>query len=549
VTFHSPAINNPLNSTFFHDHQLREDKAVIQFARLFTVLLSTLAAASALAAGTASHVVVVVWDGMRPDFVTAETTPTLWNLAKQGVIFRNHHAAYPSMTEVNGTTLATGAYPEESSIIANKEFRPAINASKKVGTEELAVVRAGDEATGGHYLNSPTLAEILHRHGIRTAIAGAKGVVLLHDRAARSEAAVGVNLYAGSTLPESGASAIIGLLGEFPTGELTGTNRDLWTSRALTGPLWEKEVPAFSLLWQSEPDHSQHETGPGSATSLAAIKHADDNLAQVLAALDQKGLRDTTDIIVVSDHGFSTIERNVDVSGVLYAQGFHASRAFPHGGAHDGDVMVVGNGGTVLLYVTGRDQTLIAKIAHCLQAQFFCGVVFTREPVEGAFRLHDARIDSPFAPDIVLATRWKSDHSTNGTPGLTCSDYGEYGPGCGMHGSLSPFDMHNTCIAAGPDFRKGVEDNIATGNIDIVPTVLWLLGVEPEHKLSGRVLAEALTQPGTAPPSCETRCLQAVFRMQDSIWHQYLKYTEVNGVLYFDEGNGEQMPRHDIGGN
>ena len=64
-----------------------------------------------------------------------------------------------------------------------------------------------------------------------------------------------------------------------------------------------------------------------------------------------------------------------------------------------------------------------------------------------------------------------------------------------MHGSLSPFDMHNTCIAAGPDFRKGILDNMATGNIDIAPTVLWLLGVEPQPKLSGRVLSEALAQP------------------------------------------------------
>jgi arylsulfatase A-like enzyme len=522
---------------------------MMRSARLFTILLLVLTSTGALAGGSAAHVVVVVWDGMRPDFVTAATTPTLWNLAKQGVTFRNHHAAYPSMTEVNGTTLATGAYPEESGIIANKEFRPAINASKKVGTEELAVVRASDEATGGHYLNAPTLAEILRNHGIRTAIAGAKGVALLHDRAARSEAAEAVNLYAGSTLPESRASAIIGLLGEFPPGELTGTDRDLWTRRALTGPLWEKEVPPFSLLWLSEPDHSQHETGPGSAASLAAIKQADENLAQVLATLDQKGLRDTTDIMVVSDHGFSTIERNVDVAAVLNSQGFHASRVFPHSEARVGYVMVVGNGGTVLLYVTGHNQALIAKIAHCLQAQSFCGVLFTQEPVEGAFRLHDVRIDSPSAPDIVLATRWKGDPSTNGTPGLTHSDYSQYGPGCGMHGSLSPFDMHNTCIAAGPDFRKGVQNNLPTGNIDIAPTVLWLLGVEPEHKLSGRVLAEALTQPSSARLSCETRRLEAVFHAQDSIWHQYLKYTEVNGVLYFDEGNGEQMPRHDIGGN
>src|ERR1035437_8550466 len=264
-------------------------------AKLFTALFLTLASAGGLAAGTAAHVVVVVWDGMRPDFVTAETTPTLWKLAKKGVIFRNHHAAYPSMTEVNGTTLATGVYPEESGVIANKEFRPAINSSKKVGIEELAIVRRGDETTGGRYLQFPTLAEILHSQGIRTAIAGAKGVVLLHDRTARSEDSEGINLYAGSTLPESRA-------------------------KELTGPLWEKEVPPFSLLWLSEPDHSQHATGPGSAASLSAIRHSDENLAQVLAALERKGLRNTTDIILVSDHGFSTIEKNVDVAAVLKAQ-------------------------------------------------------------------------------------------------------------------------------------------------------------------------------------------------------------------------------------
>ena len=73
--------------------------------------------------------------------------------------------------------------------------------------------------------------------------------------------------------------------------------------------------------------------------------------------------------------------------------------------------------------------------------------------------MHDVRLDSPAAPDIVLSLRWKPDKSTNGTPGLICSDYGQYSPGHGMHGSLSPFDMHNTCVAAGPDFLQGLQDD------------------------------------------------------------------------------------------
>src|SRR6266702_7213186 len=40
------------------------------------------------------HVVIVVWDGMRPDFVSEQTTPALWKLAHRGVTFRNHHSVF-----------------------------------------------------------------------------------------------------------------------------------------------------------------------------------------------------------------------------------------------------------------------------------------------------------------------------------------------------------------------------------------------------------------------------------------------------------------------
>src|SRR5437762_4321142 len=33
------------------------------------------------------HVVIVVWDGMRPDFVNKDNTTALWKLAQEGVIF------------------------------------------------------------------------------------------------------------------------------------------------------------------------------------------------------------------------------------------------------------------------------------------------------------------------------------------------------------------------------------------------------------------------------------------------------------------------------
>jgi predicted AlkP superfamily pyrophosphatase or phosphodiesterase len=82
--------------------------------RRIILLLFLIVCSSAVAVVPAKrehHVVMVVWDGMRPDFVTEQTTPTLSKLARDGITFRNHHAVYPSDTMVNGTAIVTGIYP------------------------------------------------------------------------------------------------------------------------------------------------------------------------------------------------------------------------------------------------------------------------------------------------------------------------------------------------------------------------------------------------------------------------------------------------------
>ena len=49
------------------------------------------------------------------------------------------------------------------------------------------------------------------------------------------------------------------------------------------------------------------------AVALDAIKSSDENLGRVLAALDRHHARETTDIFIVSDHGFSTIRRMIEL--------------------------------------------------------------------------------------------------------------------------------------------------------------------------------------------------------------------------------------------
>src|SRR5256885_3090934 len=129
--------------------------------------LAILAACSVTVVAAATpdrHVVVVVWDGMRPDFVSQQNTPTLWKLAKSGVFFRNHHSVYPSATIVNGTAINTGVYPDHSGILANHDYYPAIDARKSIDIENAAVVRKGDAGSDGKYVGVPTIAQLVGQH-------------------------------------------------------------------------------------------------------------------------------------------------------------------------------------------------------------------------------------------------------------------------------------------------------------------------------------------------------------------------------------------------
>jgi hypothetical protein len=158
-------------------------------------------------------------------------------------------------------------------------------------------------------------------------------------------------------------------------------------------------------------------------------------------------------------------------------------------------------------------------------------------------------LDSPEAPDIAVSLRWTPEANEHGVPGKIDSDYSEYGPGQGMHASLSAFDMHNICFAAGPHFRKGYRDELPTGNIDIAPTVLELLNVPPPKPMSGRVLTEALAGSSSAAPTVDKRHLEADHRGTHFTWHQYLDKSIVKGVVYFDHGNGGQEPLKSTAGH
>jgi arylsulfatase A-like enzyme len=280
--------------------------------------------------------------------------------------------------------------------------------------------------------------------------------------------------------------------------------------------------------------------GPGSPQALAAIRNCDDRLATILQALDQRGLREQTDIIIVSDHGFSTIGTLCDVGETLRQARFNARSAWTQP-PQSGDVTVVGNGGSVMLYVNGHSPAVISNVVVTLQRQPFSGVIMSRANLPGTFPLDVVRMDAPTAPDIVVALHWdrRPAHDDHPLVEVYNDGYHGYTPGCGMHVTLSPTDLHNTCVATGPDFRPGVVDTVPSGNVDIAPTLLWLMGVKANSALDGRVLREAFRGKTGALAKVELGRREARAELPGGTWSQYLRYTEVDGERYFEEGAGQ----------
>ena len=484
------------------------------------------------------HVVVVVWDGMRPDFVTERYAPTLWKLAEEGVTFAHHHSVYISATNVNGAALATGTYANRNTLLANREFRPAIDPLRPFENADPATIAKADKVTGGKYIAEPTIAEIVRQAGRRTAVVGTKAVAFLHDRHSEWASAASKSFvkFAAAPMSASLREETLHLLGSFPIEpSKTDEPRNAYATRALTEIMWRDGVPACSLLWLAEPDQIQHDTSPGSEPSLAAIRVSDRNLALVLDALEKRDARKNTDVFVVSDHGFSTVERAIDFPAELRKAGFDATKAFTEKPKR-GQIMVVGNGGTILFYVIDHDRDVTDRLVDWLQHSDFAGVIFAREKFEGTFSLETVRANSPEAPDVIVALRWNPKPNRFGVPGQIITDNAR-GAGEGSHASLSQFDVHNTLVAAGPDFREGVTSSLPSSNVDIAPTVLHILGIEPPDKLDGRVLLEAMEEKAERiEPLAKT--MQATRKFSNGEWQQHLRVSLVGETIYIDEGNG-----------
>jgi len=311
---------------------------------------------------TPTRTIIFVWDGLRPDSVTATNTPNLYNLRKNGVWFADNHSTYPTFTMMNGSSFATGSFPATSGFYGNTFWTPpqgatgTIPSGKGAGgtaadyvdpvfTEDWSILSTLDAYYGNQLLLVQTLFQTAQAKGLVTAAVGKSGAAFIQDLKKG-----GMFLDENTVFPQSLATELqtnnfalpANIVNAYPSGTFTlaanngnptaqigtvqytlpngvkvndptdnggakATAANQYMMNAYLNYILPKKKPDLSLIWFRDPDSTEHAYGPGSNNHLAALKAQDTRLGELLSTLQTLGLDKSTNIVVVSDHAHSNV--------------------------------------------------------------------------------------------------------------------------------------------------------------------------------------------------------------------------------------------------
>lgn len=512
-------------------------------------------------AGKARLFLVMVLDGLRPDSINPRDTPNIYRLREEGVNFVNSHAVFPTATRINAAAIATGVYPGVNGILSNNMYVRAYDAKRSFSVGEYRNLLRLEEKTG-RIMFVKSVSEILHEHGFGFASVGSSSHASAFLSVPKARQGIGMLVHGylepGELVafPDQANREILSRFGPAPPKEAVAPNNRAvdWTMEVFRRYVLPAHKPAVVYLWPDEPDHTQHAYGVGSPEARDTLRNNDRNIGLILDDLKELGLLDTSNIFLMSDHGFSLVTHGINVDRELIGAGLKA-------GTDSDDVVTASSGQSLLIHVKDRDPGLIQKIIAYLQAQDWTGALFTagkeaqqgtaapgreRAPAGGA----EGRIPGTFSlelihmyneergPDIVLTFPWSSGKNSFGFAGTDYEESsGESGPRTGTgsgHGSMSPWCIRNTMIAWGIDFKERRSVEAPAGNVDVLPTILALMGIAHRQPLDGRVLSEAFKGgPDEAKVPYATRSYTA--ETPDGKYSAVIQVSLVGGHRYIDK--------------
>ncbi len=228
---------------------------------------------------TTHPVMLVSIDGFRADYIDRGLTPNLAAMAREGAHAPYMLPSFPSLTFPNHYTLVTGRVPDRNGIVNNTMRDPALG--------KFSLSNRDATSDGRWWAEAEPIWVTAQKHGLHTA-----------------------------TMFWPGTEASI-----------HGVRPDHWvpfdddlTARQRVDKLlsWIDEPgprPAFDTLYFDDIDHAGHEAGPESPQVDAALRTVDDALGYLIEQLRRRGLYDTMNIVVLSDHGMA----NVPVGNIVFA--------------------------------------------------------------------------------------------------------------------------------------------------------------------------------------------------------------------------------------
>jgi len=484
-----------------------------------------------LIGGTAWHAqspprlsIVIVVDGLRPDQVTADQMPRLHALAGRGVRFTAHHAVFPTVTRVNAATFATGVLPARHGLLGNSIYIPSVDPVRPIDTadhEALQKVAAAD----GQLLTAPTIGQMLERAGKRFLVvsSGSSGSALLLSPTPDA----GTILHTEFARPEAWHDKAVAMLGPTPAAGLPNAERNRYATDLLLRVGLPQIRPDVVFVWYSDPDTTAHARGLDAAETRASLVAVDGEIGRLEDWLRAQGRLDATNILVTSDHGFATHTGGFNLPALV--KPFVRTMA-------DGTPDIVVAGGAV--HFRAPDDARVAAVVEALQRDPAVGAIFSRDAGRrrGTLSFEDIGWAHPRAAELLVSAAW-SDGAGPGPRGQSTAS------GRAGHGSTSPYEVTNTLIAAGPDFRQSGVSATDSGNVDIAPTLMRLAGIAtPAHTFDGRVLEEALRASSRSLSATAADGLPGGTVAIAGAYSVEQRVTVVDGVRYFLQATATRQP-------
>ena len=379
------------------------------------------------------YVLLVSFDGFRHDYSSIIDTPNFDKVEKNGVKAKSLIPVFPSLTFPNHYAIATGCYANKHRIISNTFYSKTL------------------DRTYSMYDRSTVTDSSFY---------GAEPIWVTAEKNKLKSASY---FWVGSEA-----------LGKTPSIYKDYDSGVPFTSRIDSVISWfslhEESRPQLIMLYFNEPDHTGHMFGPESVEIKDMVVQSDQILGYLLDQIKTLSIKDRINIVIVSDHGMSTVTEDK----LVFLDDFIPK-----------DMVSYDGGGSILLLNQKKKQSSGFKSLFKKERYSLRKIYKHIEFVEFIDVYKKKKIPSRFqflnedSPDFLLVAEngwFITDHDNYKKIGNTLN---------GMHGYDPKYlSMHGIFYAIGPSFKEGYQIK-SFENIHIYPLICNILNIPEYENIDG----------------------------------------------------------------